>query len=150
MVFEYSPHCVGLITQGNQIVHRRGGREDREQKDNKNLSTSVPLMKIPISAKIPRPTAPLCKRGLLGDFSAVVPTTAAHFHARCCTDCYMNYSAVIFRSLKPKLYAARVDRSTSRPSGSAIAYSPILHPSMSSWVMCPKTPAANSFGAASG
>jgi hypothetical protein len=35
---------------------------------------------------------PLCKRGLLGDFSALVPTTAAHFHARCCIESYMNYS----------------------------------------------------------
>jgi hypothetical protein len=56
----------------------------------------VPLMKIPISAKIPWSYArPLCERGLLGDFSAFVPITAAHFHARCCTEWYTNYSVAL-------------------------------------------------------
>ena len=37
-------------------------------------------MKIPISGKIPGPTArPLCKSRLLGDFSAVVPTHCGSF-----------------------------------------------------------------------
>jgi len=60
-------------------------------------------MKIPISGKNPRGPAarPLCKRGLLGDFSALVPTTAAHFHARCCTESYMNYSVVKICQLMP-------------------------------------------------
>src|SRR5690242_8519541 len=59
---------------------------------------SASLMKIPISGKkSPGPTArPLCKRGLSGDFSALVPTTAAHFHARCCTESYMNYSVALY------------------------------------------------------
>src|SRR6478672_4207995 len=101
MVFEYSPHCVGLsFSQADQIVHRRDA-ENRDQKD-KQRSLRPPCLcgNLPIS--------------------------------------------------QTQLYAGRVDRSTSKPSGSAIAYSPILHPSMSSCVMCPKTPAANSFGAASG
>ncbi|MGE5853831.1 MAG: hypothetical protein ACM35E_11910, partial [Deltaproteobacteria bacterium] len=37
---------------------------------------------------------PPLQKGLLGDFSALVPTTAAHFYARCCTDWYMNFSVV--------------------------------------------------------
>ena len=53
-------------------------------------------MKIPIRGKNPlvlRP-APFAKGGHWGIFSPLVPTTAAHFHALCCTDWYMNDSVV--------------------------------------------------------
>jgi hypothetical protein len=56
-------------------------------------------MKIPISAKITRPTArPPLQKGAIGGFLSLVPTTAAHFNARCCTDWYTNYSVVILIS----------------------------------------------------
>src|SRR5689334_25397584 len=43
--------------------------------------------------KSPGPTArPLCKKGYWADFSALLPTTATHFGARCSTESYMNYS----------------------------------------------------------
>jgi hypothetical protein len=61
----------------------------------KKSAFSAPLMKIPISAKIPRPYGPPpLQKGAIGDFSALVPTTAAHFHVRCCTDWHMNYPMV--------------------------------------------------------
>src|SRR5690349_14625196 len=48
---------------------------------------------IPISAKIPRSYGPPpFQKGAIGGFLRI---TAAHFHARCCTDWYMNYSVAI-------------------------------------------------------
>ena len=59
----------------------------------------------------PCPTArALCERELLGDFSALVPTTATHFHARCCTDWYMNYSVdSLFRLINVDGEAGRAE-----------------------------------------
>src|SRR5512144_2867725 len=73
--------CFQRRTRRSQIPILRALRVSYENSDHRQKS--------------PGPTArPLCKRGLLGDFWALVPTTAAHFHARCCTESYMNHSVV--------------------------------------------------------
>jgi hypothetical protein len=50
--------------------------------------------------KSPGPAArPLYKRKPLGDLSALLRTTASHFHPLCCTNWYMNYSVLKYRLL---------------------------------------------------
>jgi hypothetical protein len=56
------------------------------------LVTATLLMKI--EAKIPRSCGPPpLPKGAIGGFLGVALITAAHFHAPCCTDWYMNYFA---------------------------------------------------------
>jgi hypothetical protein len=56
------------------------------------LVTATLLMKI--EAKIPRSCGPPpLPKGAIGGFLGVALITAAHFHALCCTDWYVNYFA---------------------------------------------------------